>query len=56
MANLDDKYRGDGCGGINSGDVKDAVANGDLERGSDGFLHGDNGKVYDDTGKCVGED
>ena len=53
MADLSQKYRDDGVGGIHSADVQRAIDNGDLERGSDGFLHDEDGKSYNDEGKPV---
>lgn len=49
MAGPNDRYRDDGCGGIHSEDVQDAIDNGDLYEGSDGYL-------YDDDDNCYGED
>ena len=55
MTDPRDWYRSDGCGGIHSGDVQDAIDNGDLYEGSDGFLYGDNGSCFNTDGGLIEE-
>jgi hypothetical protein len=56
MAGLNSTYRSDGCGGIHSADVERAISDGNLTRGSDGFLYTESGGCYGNDGTYYGGD